>query len=1125
MMDITVDMWDDNTPVVVTADGLDITPSLVDFQTDRPFHLDQLQGAWYPELILAQNAAGTRADAVIVSNAETGGRLGIFYQTAGQDDDPRGEVISEWINNWYLTAGDVPNPPAANPNPADGAIDADVASLEWAETFGAATYKVYLSTDATIDDADLIGETDLELQVVTLDPGTSYYWRVDAVDADGVAVEGPVWSLSTLPLEAHFPSPADGASNAVSLELSWTPGKDAIMHDVYYGTDPAALPEVSKMQMGTTYDPGPLDPDTTYYWRVDEFTPAGTITGPVWSFSTIGVVTPSGIADLIAQYEFEEDADTLSALDTSGNDHHGPLLGDASIGGGVLSLDGNGDAVDAGSDPAFHPAGSFSVSAFVNMNSWGGGWSNTIVGTRGESGLGWQLRRHSGSQNLTFTLRGTSGADDPQGSIVPPLNEWIHVAAVYDVDAGTRAVYIDGALDVQIDDSGTVAASDHNMYVGARANGGNSGPEAFFDGDIDSLLIYSRALTIDEIRVMAGVEALPWSPEPADGAEGLSANTVLSWNPGDGAVEQDVYLGFDEAAVADANAADTTGIYRGRQAETTITPLDLAFGATHYWRVDQVDADGNIVAGPVWSFDVAVAVPMDNWAGAATAAGASYLDTFVRDGVYDIGTFGGEQTYEFIVLADPDETEASMALIGRRDFGDTQVGVKYEQWNNTGTYGATVFGVADHDYGVATNPGVVTHLVFVSSEAAGTTDLYVDGKLAGSVASAISLSGMVGIGYGASGADMTGSFDNFDGDIFGVAIYDGALSAEEIALNADVFTLQLADITAPGDTIQGVPNDGDWPGAETPDLAIDDNTGTKYLHFKGGSMTTGVRIEPAMGATVVTGLALTTANDSPGRDPATFELSGSNDSLDGPYTLIASGDVVDFAQADWPRFTRNATGMFFANDVAYKYYQIVFPTVSGEPLMQIAEIELLGLPSYIARWEFDGDYTGMGPAAQTGLPVGAVEIVDDPVRGQVVSLPGGDNQFVDLGGVGISGNMPKTITCWAKAESTSIPDWTLIFGFTGNENGDGGNGSHFNIGSLGGPGGVGAHCWGWEETIFSDDEALEWHHYAMTYDGTTIQYYGDGVLMDTDAGKSNVQDLSASADRVHVGSRITQASS
>ncbi|MBW7992102.1 MAG: S8 family peptidase [Planctomycetes bacterium] len=103
MMDIAgITMWDDNTAVVVTADGQDITPSLVDFQTDRPFHLDELEGGWYAELVLAQNDAGTRADPVIVRNAATGGRVGIFYQTASQDDDPRGEVISEWINNWYL---------------------------------------------------------------------------------------------------------------------------------------------------------------------------------------------------------------------------------------------------------------------------------------------------------------------------------------------------------------------------------------------------------------------------------------------------------------------------------------------------------------------------------------------------------------------------------------------------------------------------------------------------------------------------------------------------------------------------------------------------------------------------------------------------------------------------------------------------------------------------------------------------------------------------------------------------------------------------------------------------------------------------------------------------------------
>jgi len=179
----------------------------------------------------------------------------------------------------------------------------------------------------------------------------------------------------------------------------------------------------------------------------------------------------------------------------------------------------------------------------------------------------------------------------------------------------------------------------------------------------------------------------------------------------------------------------------------------------------------------------------------------------------------------------------------------------------------------------------------------------------------------------------------------------------------------------------------------------------------------------------------------------------------------------------------------------------------------------------IARWQLDGNYDDDSGHGNTGTPVGAgVALVTDPERGQVLSLPGGDDIYVDCGDVGISGTDPRTIACWAKANNTSIPDWTLIFGFTGMADGTGGGGSHFNIGSLGGPGGVGAHVWGWEETIFSDEEALDWHHYAMTYDGTTILYYGDGQLMDTDVGKSNVQNL-VHADRVHIGSRITQASS
>ena len=175
---------------------------------------------------------------------------------------------------------------------------------------------------------------------------------------------------------------------------------------------------------------------------------------------------------------------------------------------------------------------------------------------------------------------------------------------------------------------------------------------------------------------------------------------------------------------------------------------------------------------------------------------------------------------------------------------------------------------------------------------------------------------------------------------------NGVVYIDDVRLYPEILAYHRnADITGPDDIVQGVPNDDDWPAGENPPLAVDDDVNTKYLHRKGGSMATGIQVTPTAGSTVVTGLTLTTANDVPTRDPITFELSGSNGTIDGPYTVIAAGDIVDFAgEVDWPRFTKNDTLIIFDNDAAYTHYQIVFPTLRGadETLMQIAEIELIG---------------------------------------------------------------------------------------------------------------------------------------------------------------------------------------
>ena len=143
------------------------------------------------------------------------------------------------------------------------------------------------------------------------------------------------------------------------------------------------------------------------------------------------------------------------------------------------------------------------------------------------------------------------------------------------------------------------------------------------------------------------------------------------------------------------------------------------------------------------------------------------------------------------------------------------------------------------------------------------------------------------------------------------------------------------DVTSPQDTVLGVPNDNTPPN-ELPPFAVDDQILTKYLHYDGGTQATGIRVTPVVGPTLVTGLTFTTANDADGRDPVDWELSGSNDSINGPYTLIASGEIVDFAgTAAWPRRTKTETPIQFDNDIEYKHYQLVFPTVRYRNLQSL----------------------------------------------------------------------------------------------------------------------------------------------------------------------------------------------
>ena len=198
---------------------------------------------------------------------------------------------------WSFT---VPPKTAYNPDPSDAAesVDPDVV-LEWTVGFGAKLHTVYFGDN--FDDVDnASGGLPQGLTTYTPGPlkvGNTYYWRVDEFDAV-TTYKGDVWSF-TIQGAVGSPKPSNGAVDVKQMDiLSWLPSDHAASHQVYFGTDKVALrnadtgsPEYKgDRTLGSeSYDPGQLEWDTTYCWRIDEVNNANADSpwiGPVWSFKT-----------------------------------------------------------------------------------------------------------------------------------------------------------------------------------------------------------------------------------------------------------------------------------------------------------------------------------------------------------------------------------------------------------------------------------------------------------------------------------------------------------------------------------------------------------------------------------------------------------------------------------------------------------------------------------------------------------------------------------------------------------------------------------------------------------------------------------------------------------------------
>jgi len=297
---------------------------------------------------------------------------------------------------------------------------------------------------------------------------------------------------------AAAPEPADHALDISRYPiLRWSPGENSISHDVYFGTDFNAVDtadttssDVYMGNQGVNYwdsnnYANELGTNTTYYWRIDERGPACSTKGAVWRFTTIETNGPA------AWWKFDEGTGTIAydSVDSNNGTIYGATWTTGKI-GGALSFNGTSNYVDCGSGPSNYD--NITVSAWMQTSTNGVLVSN---------------RYNSGGYGTWYTLSSTGLELGGNSSGVGYVNVTFHATTldglwkhiVYTKNGSSHAIYVNGSLDQSFTSNADISWA-VPLYIGKRWNRSNS--IGWFNGVIDDVRIYNRALTADEVALL-----------------------------------------------------------------------------------------------------------------------------------------------------------------------------------------------------------------------------------------------------------------------------------------------------------------------------------------------------------------------------------------------------------------------------------------------------------------------------------------------------------------------------------------------------------------------------------------------------------------------------------------------
>ncbi len=311
-------------------------------------------------------------------------------------------------------------------------------------------------------------------------------------------------------------------------------------------------------------------------------------------------VTPDSLLDTLAMGDMSTQWLTISNTGSSDLIFYAWIIGGQD--NHALKYNGSYSHVRCPSSNSLNIQQSMTLEAWFYAFDWNG---NRRIIQKGYDDTQYQINAHNGLFYFHVYFPGGTWLD--VSAPLPSINQWHHVAGVYNYSNGNGFLYLDGILIAQANGGGTIAVTSDPLYIGIKHEWSGGG-DCFY-GFIDEVRIWNTARTQSEIQQYMYYELTGSEP-------GLAA-----------------YWNFNEGA-----------------------------GSTAYDKTDNAN-NGTLFEGVAWC-DSAAPV-MSSWLSVMPMFGTVPADSSMQlEATFNATSlWGGDYYQEIIIISnDPDEPEVTIPV-------------------------------------------------------------------------------------------------------------------------------------------------------------------------------------------------------------------------------------------------------------------------------------------------------------------------------------------------------------------------------------------------------------------------------------------------------------------------------